>query len=128
MEGAELINTYGVKKDVISKAKVKYTNFASYKMAANYAAQGQMLLCDCAAMIITALALEYGTEVDMDRKSVSGLATSILLLLNLADVFKAILDAAVSVDTFFRLNIVNAISLSCLLWKLWDCRQLPRKD
>ena len=42
---------------MISKAKVKYTNLASYKLAAIYANHGQMLLCDIAAMIITALAL-----------------------------------------------------------------------
>jgi len=48
-------------------------------------------------MIITAIALEFGTEVEMDRKSISGLATSILLLLNLADVLKVILDSAVQV-------------------------------
>ena len=33
----------------------------------------------------------------MDTVSISGLATSILLLLNLADVLKAILDSAVRV-------------------------------
>ena len=100
------MSVYGVQREMISKAKMKYTNLASYKLAAIYANHGQILLCDIAAMIITALALEFGTEVDMDRKSISGLATSILLLLNLADVLKAILDSAVRVETFFRLNIV----------------------
>lgn len=57
-------------------------------------------------MFITALSLEFGTEVDMDMKSISGLATSILLLLNLADVLKTILDSAVQVEIFFRINIV----------------------
>ena len=93
--------------EVIKKAREKYTNLASYKLAAIYVNHGQILLCDIAAMIITALALEFGTEVQMDRVSISGLATSILLLLNLADVLKAILDSAINVETFFRLNIVR---------------------
>jgi hypothetical protein len=97
LEGAQLINVCGVNREVIEKGKTKYTNFASYKLAAHYVKHGQTLLCDIAATIITALALEFGTEVDIDRKSVSALATSILLLLNLADVLKAILDAAIEV-------------------------------
>ena len=48
---------YGVKQEVINKAKIKYTNLASYKMAAIYANHGQVLMCDFAAMVITALAL-----------------------------------------------------------------------
>lgn len=97
LEGAQLINVCGANNEVIEKGKDKYTNFASYKLAVHYAKHGQALLCDIAATIITALALEFGTEVDIDRKSVSALATSILLLLNLADVLKAILEAAIDV-------------------------------
>lgn len=81
----------------MDKAKAKYTSFASYKLAAHYAKHGQNLLCDIAATIVTALALEFGTEVDIDVHSISALATSILLLLNLAEVLKAILDAAIDV-------------------------------
>jgi hypothetical protein len=44
----------------------------------------------------------------MNKKSdIAVIATSILLLLNLADVLKAILDAAIQVQIFFRLNLVN---------------------
>lgn len=44
----------------------------------------------------------------MVKKSDIGvLATSILLLLNLADVLKAILDATIQVEIFFRLNLVT---------------------
>jgi ABC-type bacteriocin/lantibiotic exporter with double-glycine peptidase domain len=117
LEGAELINVYDVKSEVIAKAKIRYTNLASYKMAANYVNHGQTFLCDIAAMCITALALAFGTEVDMDRKSISGLATSILLLLNLAHVLQDMLDSAVRVETFFRLNIVRSSLCSYLLWR-----------
>ena len=51
------MSVYGVQKEVIAKAKNKYTNLASYKLAAIYTNHGQILLCDIAAMIITALAL-----------------------------------------------------------------------
>jgi hypothetical protein len=45
----------------------------------------------------------------MAKKSdIAILATSILLLLNLADVLKAILDAAIQVETFFRINLVRS--------------------
>ena len=44
----------------------------------------------------------------MVKKSDIGvLATSILLLFNLADVLKAILDATIQVEIFFRLNLVT---------------------
>ena len=64
-------------------------------------------MCDLTSTVITAFALELGTNVKMDKKTdIAVLATSILLLLNLADVLKAILDAAVQVEIFFRINIV----------------------
>jgi hypothetical protein len=40
------------------------------------------------------------------KADIAVIATSILLLLNLADVLKAILDAAIQVQIFFRLNLV----------------------
>lgn len=57
IEGSELINVYGVTNEVVAKAKSKYINLASYKMAINYVAHGQTLLCEMAATLITALAL-----------------------------------------------------------------------
>lgn len=51
------------------------------------------------------------------KTEIAVLATSILLLLNLADVLKAILDAAIHVETFFRINIVILIEFSSHLWK-----------
>ena len=97
IDGSELINVYGVNKEVVAKAKSKYANLASYKLAINYVAHAQTLLCEMTATIITALALEFGTEFDVDSVHIASLATSILLLLNLAEVLKAILDAAVQV-------------------------------
>ncbi len=41
------------------------------------------------------------------KADIGVLATSILLLLNLADVLKAILDSAIHVEIFFRLNLVT---------------------
>lgn len=57
IEGSNLINVFGVKKEVVIKAKDKYTNLASYKLAMNYVSHGQALLCDLAATVVTAIAL-----------------------------------------------------------------------
>lgn len=81
-------------------------------------ARGQSLLCDLASTFITAAALNYGTDIRPSKKTdIAVVATSILLLLNLSDVLKAILDAAIQVETFFRLNIVLVLLSSFLLWK-----------
>lgn len=118
IEGAPLIKVYGVAHEVVQKAKRKYKDLASYKLAASYVAHGQSLLCDLASTFITALALEFGTEIRVSKKTdIAIVATSILLLLNLADVLKAILDAAIQVETFFRLNIVPLGPLSCPSWR-----------
>lgn len=110
IEGAQLIKIYGVGRELVRKAKVKYTNLASYKLASNYINYGQSMMCDLTSTFVTALALEFGTNVRMAKKADIGvLATSILLLLNLADVLKAILDAAIQVEIFFRLNLVTLL-------------------
>lgn len=98
IEGAQLIKIYGVGKELIQKAKKKYIGFASYKLASNYISYGQSILCDLTSTVITAFALEFGTNVKMAKKTdIAILATSILLLLNLADVLKTILDASIHV-------------------------------
>jgi ABC-type bacteriocin/lantibiotic exporter with double-glycine peptidase domain len=120
IEGAQLIKIYGVGRELIEKAKKKYINFASYKLASNYISYGQNILCDLTSTVITAFALELGTNVKMAKKTdIAVLATSILLLLNLADVLKAILDAAIQVEIFFRINIV-----SLHLFSFPSCRSL----
>jgi hypothetical protein len=87
-----------VTNEVIQKGKEKYLKLAMYKLAVSYVALGQSLLCDLASTFITAAALDYGTDIKLASKTdIAVVATSILLLLNLADVLKAILDAAIQV-------------------------------
>lgn len=112
IEVAELIKIHGVREQVLAKAQDKYTRLASYKIAANKIVLGQALLCNLVSLVVTSLSLRFGSTVVGDKLSISALATSIMLLLNLADVLKAILDAAVKIQAFFRLNIVNLLLLS----------------
>ena len=106
VDGAELIKIYEVSYEVIEKAKQKYVLLASHKLAAHYVSYSQSLLCDFTSTLITALALELGTSVDVKQSQLAVVATSILLLLNLADVIKTIIETAVQIESFFKLNIV----------------------
>lgn len=106
VEGAQLIKIFGARKEVEEKAMRKYANLAGYTMAANRLALGQSLLCDFVSLVVTALSLSFGAQVVGDVESVSALATAIILLLNLSDVMKTMLHAAVQIQTFFRINIV----------------------
>lgn len=91
IEGAGVIRIYGVGKEVLRKAQRKYTALAGYKLAASYITLGQGLLCDLASTCVTAIALEYGTGMRIGHQSQTAVvATSILLLLNLSEVLKAI--------------------------------------
>lgn len=58
---------YDVGREVVEKAKIKYTNLASYKLAASYVSFGQSLMCDITSTIITAFALEFGTNVRVKK-------------------------------------------------------------
>lgn len=57
IEGAQLIKIYGVGRELVRKAKKKYSNLASYKLASNYIFYGQSVICDLASTFITAFAL-----------------------------------------------------------------------
>jgi hypothetical protein len=106
VDGAELIKIYDVNYEVIEKAKSKYLLLASHKLAAHYISYSQSLLCDFTSTLITALALELGTSIHAKQSQLAVVATSILLLLNLADVIKSIIETAVQIESFFKLNIV----------------------
>lgn len=110
-----MIKVHRKRDEVLAKSEAKYTNLAGYKIAANQIVLGQALLCDIIALIVTAVSIYFGSSVVGDKHSVSALATSIMLLLNLSDVLKAILDAAIMIQTFFCLNIVTIQILSCPL-------------
>jgi ABC-type bacteriocin/lantibiotic exporter with double-glycine peptidase domain len=57
IEGAQLIKIYGVGRELVRKAKSKYTNLASYKLASNYITYGQNIMCDLTSTFVTAFAL-----------------------------------------------------------------------
>lgn len=112
IEGAELIKVHKKREEVLLKSEAKYASLAGYKIAAHQIALGQTLLCEVIALLVTATSISFGSSVVGDKHSISGLATSIMLLLNLSDVLKAILDAAIMLQTSFRLNIVTQLLYS----------------
>ena len=116
IEGAPLIRVFGATEDVILKARLKYTRLASYKLAADHVSLGQLFLCDMASTFITAIALEF-TLLMHTSSNISLIATSLMLLLNLEDVFRDMVEAAISHETFFRLNVVSGLRHSCPSWK-----------
>ena len=73
------------------------------------------MICDVVSMIITAIALELGVHSQLAKEKLNIqeipnaaiIATSIMLLLNLSDVLKSIVETGINIGTFFKINVVN---------------------
>ena len=73
------------------------------------------MICDVVSMIITAIALELGVHSQLAKEKLNIqeipnaaiIATSIMLLLNLSDVLKSIVETGINIGTFFKINVVK---------------------
>lgn len=94
IEGAEVIRVWGIKKDVMLRAEQKYETVASYKIAESYTSYALELVCDFLSISLLAIGLEYGIEMKMHHheQSISIIATSIFLLMNMSEVLKNLIS------------------------------------
>lgn len=112
VEGANSFHIFGVEKEVIHKAKEKYLELSSYKQATNYSRYGQSLLCEIASIFIGTIVLEFGIGSKAYHINEGLIVTSILLLMNLSDVLKAVANISMYVETFFSINLLPFMEIA----------------
>jgi len=102
------MNICEVKKAFMERAEVKYLELASYKLSASYTTYGLSLVCDILSMSLLVIGIEYGIEMKAHHhnQSISIIATSIFLLMNISEVLKTIIWEMLNFETFFNINIV----------------------
>jgi ABC-type transport system involved in cytochrome bd biosynthesis fused ATPase/permease subunit len=111
IEGATLIRIFGRNEAVLNKAKEGFIRVAAYKQAVNSARLVQDLLCELCSTIVIGLGLEYGTvlKVKEGEQNEALVAVTVLLLLNLSEVFRNIISSVIKLESFFRLSLLSFI-------------------
>lgn len=86
---------------------------ASFKQAINSSKIVENLACEFTSCLIIALGFEYGTiiKIKEGEQNEALIAVSVMLLFNLSEVLKNIMQTLVRLESFFRLKLISIIEV-----------------
>jgi hypothetical protein len=113
IEGGMMINVFSKNKEAFNQAKEGFISVSSYKQAINSSKIVQNLLGELTSCLIIALGLEYGTiiKIKEGEQNEALIAVSVMLLFNLSEVFKNMMQTLIRLESFFRLKLVSYIEV-----------------